>query len=78
MNYLETVSGGDTFTYKDDMYVSTSDFKKNGSRLCVNLKDGSMRWLDPSVLITKNPIYSMDNNSDIIPVKPEEKNEKNI
>lgn len=78
MNYIETMRGGDTFLHKDVIYVSTSDFKKNGSRLCVNLTDGSTRWFEPSILVTRNPIYSMDDNNEIIAIKLEDKNEQNI
>lgn len=75
MNHIETMFGGETFDYKDQIFVSTSDFKKNGSRLCVNLKDGSMKWLEPSTLVTKNPIYLIDKDNEIIPIRITEKNE---
>lgn len=78
MNYIEELINGDTFIYKDDKFIITSDFKKNGSRLCINLVDGSHRWLESSEIINKLPVYYIDTDNNIIALKQDSKNVKNI
>lgn len=78
MNYIEELKCGDTFSYKEEKFVVTTDFKKNGSRLCTNLADGTQRWLEPSEIIGKFSVYYIDNDNNIIPLKKDSDDEKNI
>lgn len=78
MNYIEELINGDTFIYKEDKFIATTDFKKNGSRLCINLVDGSQRWLSASEIINKVPVYYIDNDNNIIALKKDSENGKNI
>ena len=78
MNYIEELKGGDTFSDKEDKFVITTDFKKNGSRLCINLADGTQRWLESSHIIAKFSVYYIDNDSNIIPLKQDSNDAKNI
>lgn len=73
MKYIEDLSPGDTFEYKNSIYVLTTDFKKNSDKMCVNLKTGSSIWLSGSTLTDISPVYTLDSNNSIIPIKPSEK-----
>jgi len=78
MNYIEELANGETFSYKEDKFILTADFKKNGSRLCTNLVDGSQRWFESSDIIDKTPVYYIDNDNNIVNLKKDTTNEKNI
>ena len=77
MNYIEELVNGETFAYKEDKFILTTDFKKNGSRLCTNLVDGSQRWFKSSEIIDKTPVYYIDNDNNIVNLKKDITNEKN-
>ena len=69
MKYIEELSIGDTFSYKDQIFLLTSDFKSNGSRLCYSLINGQPSWLANQTMIEHNPIYILDKDNNTIPVK---------
>lgn len=77
MNYIEELASGETFCIGEEKFIVTTDFKKNGSRLCINLDDGSHRWLKSSEIINKMPVYYIDNENNILPLR-KLKNEQNI
>lgn len=80
MKFLEDLSSGDCFKLEDNFYIVTSDFKLGKhaqSRSCVSLKDGTFRWISSNSMVETIPIVSIDQNSNIIPVKETKKdNEK--
>lgn len=78
MNYVEELFSGDTFVIKEDRFITTSDFKKNGSRLCINLADGTARWFLSSDIVNKISVYILDNDNNIISLKKEQTNGANI
>lgn len=69
MNYIEELVNGDTFLIKEERFIASTDFKKNGSRLCISLDDGSHRWFGPSEIINKISVYYIDNDNNIVPIK---------
>lgn len=69
MKYIEELENGDVFTYNNSTYVLTHDMKMNNDRLCYSLSDGSSRWLKPDTIVTHEPIYILDSNNNIQPVK---------
>lgn len=69
MKYIEELNIGDTFTYKDQVFVLTSDYKSNGARLCYSLVNGQPCWLTSQTIIEHNPIYILDKDNNTIPVK---------
>lgn len=69
MKYIEELDVGDTFSYKDKMYLLTSDFKSNGQRLCYSLQNGFPVWLVNETIIDHEPIYVLDKSNNTIPVK---------
>lgn len=73
MKYLEEIATGDSFTYEEQVYIVTSDYKRNGDRLCVNLKTGFAKWLMPNNIVDICPIYVLDENNNVSPIKPTSK-----
>lgn len=74
MQYIEELESGDAFISEDKLYLLTCDFKNNGDRLCFCLSTGLPKWFGPSTIIDINPIYFLDNNNNIVPVKESKKN----
>lgn len=74
MKYLEEISPGDSFRYENNFYILTIDFKRNGDKLCYSLNDGSPKWLESKTVIETDPIFSLDKDNNIIPIKITEKN----
>lgn len=77
MKYLEEIDPGTFFIYQNCEYIVTTDFKKNNDRLCVSLKDGSMRWFSASDSIEVISIYKMDGANNLIDLKPTQKKSLN-
>lgn len=73
MKYLEELSPGDCFEFKDSNYVVLFDYKKNGDRHCVSLNNGSTRWLKSDSIVDLCPIYKLDSDNNILPIKPTSK-----
>lgn len=67
--YIEELTFGDCFIFEDDYYVLSIDYKKDGSRYCVSLKDGGPRWFKQDNIVEKIQIYTMDKDNNIIPLK---------
>jgi hypothetical protein len=72
--YIEELNIGNTFVYKNATYIMTQDFRKNGDRLCVNLLDGSARWIGSTQIVEETQIYRMDSDNNFMPLS----NHKNI
>lgn len=73
MKYIEELSIGDSFTLDNKIYILTSDFKSNGQKCCVGLNDGFIRWLSSQETVDVTPIYILDKDNNIIPIKITEK-----
>ncbi len=73
MKYIEELSAGDTFEVESQHYIVTCDFKSSGHRSCINLKTGQPKWIDPTVIVDHCPIYTLDKDNNIIPLKITEK-----
>jgi hypothetical protein len=72
MHYIEELKHGSTFMHNELMYLLTTDFKKD-HRLAYSLKDGSSRWFKDDSIVKESPIYILDINNNIIPIKETEK-----
>lgn len=77
MKYLEELEPGITFIYQNIEYIISTDFKKNNSRMCISLQDGSIRWLSPSDTVELVKIYKIDENNNIIDLQPTKKESLN-
>lgn len=73
MKYIEELSIGDTFSYNNNIFILTSDFKKNNDRSCVCLTTGQPRWFKSEDVVEACPIYTMDKDNNIVPMKVTEK-----
>jgi len=71
MKYIEELENGDCFLYNTATFVITADFDRNRNRFCINLSTGTPRWFTPETMVEKNPIFILDDNSNILPVKQE-------
>lgn len=72
MKFLEDLNSGDCFKFEDAFFIVTSDFKlgkHTQARSCVSLKNGTFRWIDANAMIDHIPIFSLDKDSNIIPIK---------
>lgn len=78
MKYLEELGPGDCFSYKEKFYLLTSDYKKNGHRLCYDLKGGNPLWLASQDTVEDTQIYTLDANNNIIAIKPTSKSDAKI
>lgn len=79
MRLLEELSGGDVFNVDNIYFLLTTDFKTgktNDFKRCVSLSDGSSRWIDSSTVVDNIPIFTMDHNSTIIPIKETKKTDE--
>ena len=69
MKYIEELSNGDCFEYDRSKFLLTADFRKNGDRLAYSVIDGTAKWFNSQSIVDICPIYTLDNNNNIIPVK---------
>ena len=74
--YIEELVGGECFLF-DSSYIITTDFKKNGDRLSVSLKDGTLRWFSASTIVEESQLYHLDKDNNIIPLRVTEKPDAN-
>jgi hypothetical protein len=73
MKYIEELKSGEAFTINSDIYLLTTDFKKNGDKLAVNTKTGFLRWFDLSTIIEETDIYFISDGN-FSPINPRQKN----
>jgi len=76
LKYLEELQNGEAFYADESHWLVTADFKNSGKRLCYSLRDGYAKWFDGNTIINLSPIYSLDKDNNIIPIR-EYKNENN-
>jgi hypothetical protein len=67
--FIEELNSGDFFELEDKRFIITSDFKKNGDRLCIEINNGNARWLKSSCHVDHIFLYAMDSNNNFTPIK---------
>ena len=77
MIYLEELISGDCFSLEDNNYIVTTDFKKDGKKLCVNLKTGFSNWIKPDETVETIDIFKFDKDSNIIAIRERNKDNTN-
>lgn len=77
MKYLEELGVGDCFGLSGNYYIVTSDFKKDGKKLCVNLKTGLLNWIKPDETVNNIDIFTFDKDSNIIAIRERNKDISN-
>lgn len=69
MKNITELDSGDCFIFNSSLMILTKDFKKNGDRLCYNLKTGTNHWISGDSEVEVSTIYTLDSNNNIQPVK---------
>lgn len=72
MKYVEELSPGDFFQYKNHKLVLSSDFKKNKTDLsyrAVSIENGSAMWINSSDIVETIDLYYRDKEGNILLVK---------
>lgn len=69
MKYIEELLIGDCYQHGGKPYIITTDYKKNGSRLCICLVDGTTHWIASDLIIDPIDIFTVDKDSNIIAIK---------
>jgi hypothetical protein len=70
MKYLEEMLPGDGIYINSEYFVVSADYKSNGDRMCVSLTTGFCRYLKSDAIVEPSPLYSLDKETNIIPIKP--------
>lgn len=79
MKYLEELKAGECCSIAKELFIVTTDFKRDGSRMIVNLNSGILRWMDGSTTCDTSSIFTLDNeNNTFIAIKPQISNENHI
>jgi hypothetical protein len=73
--YIEELSHGDCFQYDNKKYILSCDYKKDFSRLVINLFNGTPKWFKSDDIIVKIQIFTMDKDNCIIAIKETMKND---
>lgn len=69
MKYLEELGAGDSFSYQNQTWLLTTDFKSNGQRLCYSLITGFPNWINSQTIVETCPIFILDKDNNTIPLK---------
>lgn len=67
--FIEELISGDFFETQTGRYILTSDFRKNGEKLCIDINTGHMRWFKPNDHIKSISLYAIDSNNNFHPIK---------
>lgn len=77
MKYLEELIYGDCFNFNGCNYITTTDFKKNGAKLAVNLATGQSNWIKPDSMVEHIDIFTLDKDSNVIAMKERSSDDTN-
>jgi len=69
MKYIEELNAGQAFTKDNQVFLLTIDFKNNGQRLGYSIDGGVPRWFNANDTVEDHPLYLIDENNNVIPVK---------
>lgn len=72
MKYIEEIIPGDVFTYKNDHYVLSTDFKQTSGQnkhMAVSIKNGTCRWFESNIVVDKLYLFFQDNDKNLVALK---------
>lgn len=72
MKYLEELPFGTCFSYQNELFILTQDFTTDKNK-CVNLNNGSVRWMKKQSTVEIIELYRLDHENNISPIKNESK-----
>jgi hypothetical protein len=78
MKYLEELNPGVLFSYNETYWVVTSDFKKNGDRMCISIKDGFPSWMSSNTTVQEVDGYVLDANNNFVAIRSNTDEKHNI
>lgn len=73
MKYVEELFIGEFFSWNHEFFVNTQDFKKDGSRLAINLKTGIGKWVSHDTMIESIDLFVLDKDNNFISIREREK-----
>lgn len=73
MKYVEELFIGEFFNLNGEFFVNTQDFKKNKSRLAINLKTGVGQWMSHDSMVESIDLYTLDKDNNFISIREREK-----
>jgi hypothetical protein len=77
MKYLEELQNGNKFLYNKLCYIISSDYKKSKDdikRLCINLNNGHIIWLDNDTMVDQIFIFYQNEQNLLVEIKNETNN----
>ena len=73
MKYIEEINPGDIFTWKNQRYILSSDYRpfKNGTtrHMSVSIENGSCKWFKSDEIVDILDLYYRDKDGNILLVK---------
>ena len=66
--YIEEIPSGRTFFYNNELFLITTDIKKDGSRLCISMRNGFVRWLKANTVVKTVSLYYINNDNNFLPI----------
>jgi hypothetical protein len=80
MKFLEEIEPGLAFKFNNEYFLATTDFKeknKNQFRYSISMNNGAGRWIGSNELIDLAPLFTVDSQGTIIPIKETKKTDEN-
>lgn len=78
MKYLEELTPGSFFSYNNEKFLLTSDFRSNKDQKkfnCINISNGSNRWIEDNTTVEVIYLYYQDEEKNLVLLKEYEHNE---
>lgn len=72
MKYLEELEPGMLFSFNSQYWILTSDFKNNGSRMCVSVTNGFPSWISSNSSVEQIDGYFLDNTNNLVRLRHNE------
>lgn len=72
MKYLEELNNGDLFSFNNNRFVLSADFRdrnKKTQKKCVNMSNGFVQWMDGDIIVEYLDLYYRDVDGNILPIK---------
>lgn len=78
MKFVEELDGGDCFLLNGKYYIVSNDYSKKKSedfRSCIKISDGFSNWIKSNEVVEQIPLFTLDIESNIVPIKETKKEE---
>lgn len=67
--FIEELNSGDCFEIENKRFLLTSDYKKSGDRLAIDIANGNSRWFKSDCHVFVLSLYIMDSENNFMPIK---------